>query len=747
MQSAEPAASEVRRQQTYMWPHVAAAASYPRADADNAGAAEGEYVNQRLQAGQPSPQNESPGEYVWTGNGGKSELNVYSTDFLRRASDNYYGAKSGHAWAWRDDSDKKNGYYYNVLADPKDNVFNSDPYHGDPLRGPQPQNASIYGFTGLSGSLQRLHQLAIKKIARKSVTLQAPAAALQASARYYDEPNARDEWEDHWKDPSGGVQTAIAAQQRKEALQKVLRGERASGVVAPAVEYQHIQQQLLEREHEVQRENEALRRQIVLYRQSLEQQHARHRRQQQLDVPDASKKIGPLNHAGINMGNDMIGPGDDVMTNVPGGIPVGQIFKADKAREMLQQAGDRQSAEARDQKIGHLTQVGVQLKKISNTLKSGDINRSEQHLAGAEARNESGPSNHVGINMGSDMIGPGDDVMTKAPGGISVGQIFKANKAQSMLQQEVEDRESSPTQELAGVSSLTSVTIPSYTASVTIPSYTVTSSSSTPKQYYATGIGAPVNTPPHLPPLSFVSAPMGGSASVTLPVYRRTPQNPWVEQPTKMSASERAKLSAQSATEAAIWAVKASSGITVVGSPSEDTKAAEAEGTAAGAEAAAAGANATLAGASSTAAATKAVEGLAKAGLIATLRHTAQLSLNRRADEAHTGERSVHTGGAKREQKRSSAPAAMKAIAAIQTEEMKVAGFMAEQEASRLSHRPPLPITDAGADTFVLSVPSTEKAALIDDQLKGGGKADDFSLEGIAASKLRAVGNKAGLAL
>ena len=543
------------------------------------------------------------------------------------------------------------------------------------------------------------------------------------------------------------MQTAIAAQQRKEALQKVLRGEHASGVVAPAVDYQHIQQQLLEREHEVERENEALRRQIILYRQSLEQKHARHRRQQQLDVPDASKQIGPLNHAGINMGNDMIGPGDDVMTNVPGGISVGQIFKANKAQEMLRQAGDKQSAEARDQKIGRLTQVGVQLKKNLNTLKSGDINRREQQLAGAEARNESGPSNHVGINMGSDMIGPGDDVMTKAPGGISVGQIFKANKAQAMLQQ-VEDRGSSPTQELAGVSSLTSVTIPSYTASVTIPSYTVTSTSSTPKQYYATGIGAPVNTPPQLPPLSFVSAPMGGSASVTLPVYRRTPQNPWVEQPTKMSASERAKLSAQSATEAAIWAVKASSGITVVGSPTEDTKAAAAEGTAAGAEAAAAGANATLAGASSTAAATKAVEGLAKAGLIANLRHTAQLSLNRRAGEAHTRERSVYTGGgAKREQKRSSAPAAMKAIAAIQTEEMKVAGFMAEQEASRLSHRPPLPITDAGADTFVLSVPSTEKAALIDDQLKGGGKGDDFSLKGIAASKLRAIRDKASLAL
>ena len=93
-----------------------------------------------------------------------------------------------------------------------------------------------------------------------------------------------------------------------------------------------------------------------------------------------------------------------------------QIFKDNQAQVMLQ-AGDTQSAEARDQKIGRLTQVGVQLKKILS-LKSGDINRSEQQLAGAEARNETWPSNHVGINMGSDMIGPVYDVMTKDPVGI-----------------------------------------------------------------------------------------------------------------------------------------------------------------------------------------------------------------------------------------------------------------------------------------------------------------------------------------
>jgi hypothetical protein len=56
---------------------------------------------------------EAPGKYVWADRGGKEETNVWSTRYLREQSAKYYG--SGHKWEWRDDSASPNGYYYNVL--------------------------------------------------------------------------------------------------------------------------------------------------------------------------------------------------------------------------------------------------------------------------------------------------------------------------------------------------------------------------------------------------------------------------------------------------------------------------------------------------------------------------------------------------------------------------------------------------------------------------------------------------------
>jgi len=52
-----------------------------------------------------TPERET-GSYRWSGKGGVEETNVWSTPYLRSTSDQYYGSRSGHTWAWRDDSSR-----------------------------------------------------------------------------------------------------------------------------------------------------------------------------------------------------------------------------------------------------------------------------------------------------------------------------------------------------------------------------------------------------------------------------------------------------------------------------------------------------------------------------------------------------------------------------------------------------------------------------------------------------------------
>jgi len=150
----------------------------------------------------------------------------------------------------------------------------------------------------------------------------------------------------------------------------------------------------------------------------------------------------------------------------------------------------------------------------------------------------------IGINTGTgDSMGSYGDVRVAAPhGSITVGEMFRAKgpaRAQTLVG--IHADRGKTTQKLAMT----------YPAAPRLPL----------SNWYATGTGAPINTDPNLPAVSFVAAPYGGAASVTLPVYTRTPANPWVMPPKGITAVERAKISAQSAAQATKVAVAASVGL------------------------------------------------------------------------------------------------------------------------------------------------------------------------------------------
>jgi len=150
----------------------------------------------------------------------------------------------------------------------------------------------------------------------------------------------------------------------------------------------------------------------------------------------------------------------------------------------------------------------------------------------------------IGINTGTgDSMGSYGDVRVAAPhGSITVGEMFRAKgPARPQTLVGIHTDRGKTTQKLAMT----------YPAAPRLPL----------SNWYATGTGAPINTDHNLPAVSFVAAPYGGAASVTLPVYTRTPANPWVMPPKGITAVERAKISAQSAAQATKVAVAASVGL------------------------------------------------------------------------------------------------------------------------------------------------------------------------------------------
>ena len=255
--------------------------------------------------------------------------------------------------------------------------------------------------------------------------------------------------------------------------------------------------------------------------------------------------------------------------------------------------------------------------------------------------------------------------------------------------------------------------------------------------YYATGGDkAPINTPADLPPVSFVAAPYGGSASVAIPVYRRTPADPWAAATKAATPADRARTNAAEAQQATASAQAATA--FVAASVGEETPASEEDasveaekageveaeeaGSSAGAEAAAAAAPAEAQGEVSSEAAGKAVGALQKMGLavrngLATAkligrrpRAGTQLSVGPSAvgqgagvsgvvDVAHDGLVSGGDVGDRRGQ--------------LLTNQMKVAGFMAAQQASRMSRTPPQPVVAVGQNRFILSIaPGVEPSEL-----------------------------------
>jgi len=349
-----------------------------------------------------------------------------------------------------------------------------------------------------------------------------------------------------------------------------------------------------------------------------------------------------------------------------------------------------------------------------------------QHTKSARTAKVS-PLAKIGIYDGEGLNTMGD-LEVKAPGGgIPVGQMFRARGAKD-------------TQKLA----------------MTYPG----ASPQLPGSYYAPGIGAPINTNPNLPAVSFVAAPSGGSASVTMPIYTRTPQNPWVSPPPKMSAVERARISAATAEQAAITAQAASEGIAsahaadVGGEGGADATAATevavgGPGSEAGEAGAKEGAAAAAEGDASTTAASKDVGGLAKAGLALTRASSAALALREHAGgmpRAMTSiiAKPILAGGGGESAQAAMTPQLKTAQTRWRTEEMKVAGFMAEQEASRMTDRPPQPVIGAGADTFILSIPRVDANTQLQSQVQHMVGSGAPHLKAVGTQRLGAVGATAG---
>ena len=138
-----------------------------------------------------------------------------------------------------------------------------------------------------------------------------------------------------------------------------------------------------------------------------------------------------------------------------------------------------------------------------------------QQLAVAHAKQAPHTTNaflsKIGINTGetnNGMVASGD-VLVKAPhGGVAVGQIFRANPRTAALK----NMASKGTQKLA-------MTYPGTPATV-------------PSNYYAAGIGAPVNTDPNLPPVTFIS----GMSYIYRSIYE------WIDRPICLSVCAHAQF-------------------------------------------------------------------------------------------------------------------------------------------------------------------------------------------------------------
>jgi hypothetical protein len=534
----------------------------------------------RRQAMQQTGSSEEPAPYQWTGRGGQEETNVWSTNYLRRTSNQYYGSQSGHTWAWRDDSAQPDGYYYNVLSAPAAQAAAEQIVNGGPA--PSPEEASADAAAIVNGG---------------DASAPSPAADADAGADAGADVGA------DATTPAADATTPAAAPAAQAASGDAAGNSQQSTARAAF--------------------------------------HAVH----QL----AAKKVAQKSFQWH---------------------PVQQLHKATQAKQASQQG----------LAVAHSTSAHARTKATKAALSK------------------------IGINAGGG-LGSYGDVRVKAPGGgIAVGQIFRAAGPKR-------------TQQLAmtPMSSYPYVPAPA------------------PRNFYASaavGAETPVNTSPDLPPVTFVSAPYGGSASVTLPVYKRTPQNPWVEPPRKMTAVERAKLSAAAAAKAASVAQAASAGVAsatqapaaegagdaaaTAAAGGEAGGAPSTEAGAAGAAGAEAGGEATAAGEASTDAARKAVGGLAKAGLAMQRRGASSaLSLGERARQVPQSMNSiiakpVLAGGGSAQARDTSSLRAGSALEAWRRQrQMMVAGFMAEQEASRMTDRPPQPVVGLGTDSFVLSIPGT----------------------------------------
>ena len=563
-----------------------------------------------------TPERET-GSYQWTGKGGVQETNVWSTPYLRSTSDQYYGSRSGHTWAWRDDSTRPDGYYYNVLTAPEAQADAEEIVNGGPA--PSPAAAAADAAAIVTGGAAPAEAAATQNVSESNVTA-AVSGSDTASSNGMSSVQARAGFD------------AVHQLAAKKMAQKSFWGE------AEPVKWGKLEERQ--------------------WQTNADSSHVTQERQW-LTTQQLPKAAATARQA-----------------------------RANQQRLAVQDAAPAPALEPSE---------NVALSKI-------------------------------GINAG-DSLGSYGDVRVKAPGGgVSIGQIFRVAGPKW-------------TQKLA------MTPMHSYPYKPT----------PLPSSYYASaavGAETPVNTSPDLPQVTFIAAPYGGSAEVTMPVYTRTPQNPWVHPALKITAAERAKLSAATARKAAAAAAGAaafSKPSAAVAAPANSTGAASGVAAAApaGTDGAASGAAAAAEGEASTAAAKKVVGGLAKAGLAMTsIGASTALSLGQDArNEPHSVNSIIAkpmpgaAGSARARGAGTSTPPSLRtsALEARRDQrQMMVAGFMAEQEASRMTvqiltstnsqipivslkrkcaraltcenffqDRPPQPVIGLGKDSFVLSIPST----------------------------------------
>ena len=573
-------------------PHVVPSTQMPRQQMMEAGAGS---ESQSASAGDSDEAASTPG-YQWTGKGGQEETNVWSTEYLRRTSANYYGDKSGRAWAWKDDSAKPTGYYYNVFD------------HGN--MGEEPEDGA-------------------------ATASDATADGQADGASDGDAPPVAESIGDR------GSRAMPSLKQQEAAAREIVQGR-----LAPLT--------------------------------------AQEARQAAYDIAD------PDGHA-------LVAP------HPAAGGPAAQQHKAaTKALAQVHQLAQRKKAASRV----HLPAPVVGRHAAASHEGAGDVKMAK-----------------IGINTGGDVISDGDVRVPAPGGGVVIGQMFKSRGQPSSLAETAAAGEGGE----GGAQATGSAREESLAMQVpTLPL----------SNYYATGGDkAPINTPADLPPVSFVAAPYGGSASVAIPVYRRTPADPWAAATKAATPADRARTNAAEAQQATASAQAATA--FVAASVGEETPASEEEasveaekageneaeeaGSSAGAEAAAAAAPAEAQGEVSSEAAGKAVGGLQKMGLavrngLATAKligrrpgagaqlsvgpsRAGQAGVSGVADVAHDGLVSGGGVGDRRSQ--------------LLTNEMKVAGFMAAQQASRMSRTPPQPVVGVGQNRFILSIaPGVEPSEL-----------------------------------